>query len=85
MPRLDSGLGDPRHRNGCLKSFAMPLRGNGWRAMRLLRCRDRGDGATGVLAMQRCLCGVYFASIPAGHSRGLLGRNAVAKRFYIAG
>ena len=83
MPRLDSGLGSPRHRNGCLKSFAMPLRGGGWRAMRRLICRDRGDGAT-VLAMQRFLCKIYFASTPAGHSRGLLGRNGVARRFYIA-
>ncbi len=55
MPRLDSGLVDPRHRNGCEKSFAMPLRGDGWRAMRRLICRDRGDGATGWL------CSVIFA------------------------
>ena len=55
MPRLDFGLGDPRHRNGCLKSLAMPSTGDGWRAMRRLRCRDRGDGAT-------CwLCSVFYA------------------------
>jgi len=52
--------------------------------MRLLICRDRGDGAT-VLAMQRFLCRIYFPSTPAGHSRGLLGRNTVARRFYIVG